>query len=138
MGYAVLRTPRLTLRPLESQAEHWAKHGFGDWAIELDGAFAGLAEIHYAWPGVTGISTDEVEAGWEIEGHLRGRDLATEAMRAAIDDAWTRTGAPYLVAYIRPENVVSQRVAEKLGFAVRGPGLTRDGSPMTVYELRAP
>ena len=138
MGRAVLRTGRLTLTPLEAQADHWERHGFGDWAIEHDGAFAGVAEIHFAWPGVTGISTDEVEAGWEVEEHLRGRGFATEAMRAAIEDAWTRTGADHIAAYIRPENAASHRVAEKLGFAVRGPGLTRDGSPMTVYELRAP
>ena len=98
--------------------------------------FAGVAEIHFAWPGVTGISTDEVEAGWEIVPELQGRGLATEAMRAAIDDAWPRTGADHLVAYIRPENAASQRVAAKLGFVPRGPGLTRSGDPMTVYELR--
>jgi RimJ/RimL family protein N-acetyltransferase len=138
VGRAVLRTERLTLTPLEAQADHWAEHAFGDWAIEHEGAFAGLAEIHYAWPGVTGISTDEVEAGWEIVPELRRRGFATEAMQAAIGDAWTRAQATHLVAYIRPENAVSQRVAAKLGFAVRGPGLTRDRSPMTVYELRAP
>jgi RimJ/RimL family protein N-acetyltransferase len=92
--------------------------------------------VHYAYPGVTGLTTDEVEVGWEIEPALRGRGLATEAMRAAIDDAWDRTGADHLVAYIRDENARSHRVAAKLGFAARGRGLTRDGSPMTVYELR--
>lgn len=138
MGRAVLRTDRLTLTPLESQSDHWARHGFGDWAIEHHGRFAGVAEIHYAWPGPTGISTDEVEAGWEIEEELRGHGIATEAMRAAIDDAWARTGADHIVAYIRSGNAVSHRVAQKLGFTVRGPGLTTDGSPMTVYELRAP
>jgi RimJ/RimL family protein N-acetyltransferase len=92
--------------------------------------------VHLAYPGVTGLAPGEVEVGWEIEPDLRGRGLATEAMRAAIDDAWTRTGADHLVAYIRDENAASHRVAEKLGFSVRGPGSTRDGSPMTVYELR--
>ena len=57
-------------------------------------------------------------------------------MQAAIADAWERTGADHLVAYIRPENAASHRVAEKLGFRPRNEGLTRDGSPMTVYELR--
>jgi RimJ/RimL family protein N-acetyltransferase len=146
-----LRSERLVLVPLQETfsacwdehecglaAAHWADHGFGPWAIELAGAFAGVAELHFAPPGVTGISTDEIEAGWEIAEPLRGRGLATEAMRTAIDDVWTRAGAAHLVAYIRPENAASQRVAEKLGFTVRGPGLTRSGDPMTVYELRAP
>jgi RimJ/RimL family protein N-acetyltransferase len=85
---------------------------------------------------VTGLSSDEVEAGWEIVEELRGRGLATEAMRAAIEDAWRRTGADHLVAYIRPENAVSLRVAEKLGFRFRNEGLTRSREPMLVFELR--
>ena len=85
---------------------------------------------------MTGISTDEVEAGWEIVEELRGRGLATEAMQAAISDAWERTGADHLVAYIRPENAASLRVAEKLGFRFRNDGLTRSKEPMLVFELR--
>jgi len=131
-------TPRLRFEPLDTPelAEHWRRHGFGDWRLTHGDEFAGLAEIHYAWPGVTGISTDEVEAGWEIVEALRGRGLATEAMRAAIADAWERTGADHLVAYIRPENAASLRVAEKLGFRFRENGLTRSGDPMLVFELR--
>ncbi len=146
-----LHTPRLTLVPLgpehadahdarecELAAAHWAEHAFGSWAILLGERFAGAAELHFAHPGVTGISTDEVEAGWEIDEELRGRGLATEAMRAAIADVWPRARPTHLVAYIRPENTVSQRVAAKLGFTARSAGLTRSGDPMTVYELRAP
>jgi RimJ/RimL family protein N-acetyltransferase len=85
---------------------------------------------------VTGISTDEVEAGWEIVEELRGRGLATEAMRAAIADAWDRTGADHLVAYIHSENTASLRVAEKLGFRFRNNGLTKSGDPVLVFDLR--
>jgi len=77
-----------------------------------------------------------VEVGWEIVEELRGRGLATEAMRAAIADAWDRSGADHLVAYIRPENEPSLRIAEKLGFRFREDGLTRSREPMLVFELR--
>lgn len=151
MSDTTLHTPRLRLVPLGpahagsydegecALAEaHWREHGFGSWAVLFDGRFAGAAELHFAHPGVTGIATDEIEAGWEIVEELRGRGLATEAMRTAIDDLWPRSGATHLVAYIRPENTASHRVAAKLGFAVRSAGLTRSGDPMSVYELRAP
>ena len=117
---------------------HWREHGFGNWAVLGDNdAFVGVAEVHFAYPGVTGISTDEVEVGWDIAESVRNRGYATEAMHAAIADAWTRAGVDHIVAYIRPDNAPSQRVALKLGFAPRAQGLTRSGEPMTVYELRA-
>ncbi|HZQ80525.1 MAG TPA: GNAT family N-acetyltransferase [Gaiellaceae bacterium] len=147
-----LRTERLTLVPLDntfagvhdaaecSAAErHWREHGFGNWAVlDETGTFVGAAEVHFAYPGVTGIAVGEVEVGWTIGEVVRNRGLATEAMRAAIADAWTRTGADHLVAYISPGNAPSHRVAQKLGFTVRAQGRTRAGDPMTVYELHAP
>jgi RimJ/RimL family protein N-acetyltransferase len=131
-------TERLRFEPLDTPeaAEHWRQHGFGEWRLFHEDEFAGLAEVHYAWPGVKGLSTDEVEVGWEIVEELRGRGLATEAMRAAIADAWTRTEADHLVAYIGPENAASLRLAEKLGFRFRNDGLTRSQEPMLVFELR--
>lgn len=145
------RTERLTLVPLEpgfvhvhdraecfAAHEHWAEHGFGTWAILIRaGTFAGVAEMHYADPEVVGISPEEVEVGWSILPKFAGRGYATEAGRAAIVDVWTRAGIDHVVAGIRPENEAAQRVAQKLGFTVRGEGLTRSGDPMTVLELRA-
>ncbi|MDX6475781.1 MAG: hypothetical protein QOH95_1292 [Gaiellaceae bacterium] len=119
----------------ESEA-HWAAHAFGPWAVLEGTRFVGFAEVHRAGEGIGGIAPDEVEVGWVIADGDRGRGFATEAMRAAIDDAWTRAGADHLVAYIRPENVISLRVAEKLGFSLRGPGLARSGDPVGVYEVR--
>ena len=149
MSDTVLVTPRLVLRPLDRSwsaehdedecrgaEEHWRVHGFGPWAILEADAFVGVAEVHFAYPGVTGITTDEIEVGWTIAEPRRGGGLATEAMEAAIADVWQRARTEHVVAYIRPENAASHRVAEKLGFAVRGGGLTRSGDPMTVYELR--
>jgi RimJ/RimL family protein N-acetyltransferase len=148
---ATLQTDRLILTPLRAAharvhpegecaaAEaHWAAHGFGTWAV-LDRAteqFVGAAEVHFAYPGVEGISTDEIEAGWSIAPDRRGEGLATEAMRAAIGDAWDRARASHLVAYIRPRNDASVRVAEKLGFVLRGPGRARSGEAVDVYEAR--
>ena len=115
---------------------HWATHAFGPWAVLEGGEFAGFAEVHFAGPGIGGIDPREVEVGWVIAEGRRRRGLATEAMRAAIADAWPRAGVDHLVAYIRPENAISLRVAERLGFSLRGPGRSRSGDPVGVYELR--
>jgi RimJ/RimL family protein N-acetyltransferase len=142
----VLHTERLTLVPLDTTfvgrdhereckaAEaHWAEHGWGHWAIFEGEDFVGGAEVHYAYPGVDGISTDEVELGWLIVEGRRNEGIATEAMCAAIADVWTRVGADHVTAYIAGENPQSARVAEKLGMRERARSAKR-----TVYELSAP
>ena len=84
-----------------------------------------------------GIAADEVEAGWWVTAERRNDGIASEAMRAALDDLWARAeGVESVTAYISGENEPSQRLAAKLGFTVRGPGRGRSGEPMTVYELR--
>jgi RimJ/RimL family protein N-acetyltransferase len=154
-----LRTTRLRLTPLAPEhAEayaawmpdedarretaaahaHWRAHGFGPWAVLERDRFVGFAEVHYAGGGIDGIAPDEVEAGWVIADDRRSQGLATEAMTAAIADAWSRARTDHLVAYIRPWNAASIRVAEKLGFRIRGEGHARSGDPATIYVLDAP
>ena len=159
-GEIVLRTARLRLVPLGALHEaeharasgdaadalrdtraadaHWREHGFGPWAIRdgADDRFLGGAELHFAGPGIEGIAPDEVEAGWWVTEGRRNQGIATEAMRTAIADFWSRTEIECIAAYISGENEPSRRVAAKLGFTVRGPGRGRSGEPMTVYELR--
>jgi RimJ/RimL family protein N-acetyltransferase len=57
-------------------------------------------------------------------------------MRVAIRDVRQRAAVDHVAAYIDGTNPQSRRVATKLGFVVRGPGVGRFGEPMTVYALR--
>jgi RimJ/RimL family protein N-acetyltransferase len=123
-------------RDLYDALAHWRAHGFGPWIVELDGEAIGLVEVNYAGAGITGIAPDEVELGWAIAEQWQGRGLATEAARAAIADVRERVAPPWLVAYIRPDNAASLRVADKLGLRREGEGLTRSGEPMLIYRLR--
>jgi RimJ/RimL family protein N-acetyltransferase len=125
------------LRDTRSADAHWHRHGFGHWAVRdrTSGEFLGVAELHFAGPGIDGIAADEVEAGWWVAESRRNEGLATEGMRAAIDDVWERAPVDHVAAYIDGTNPSSERVAAKLGFVVRGPGTGRFGEPMTAYEL---
>lgn len=118
---------------------HWRAHGFGPWLVELEGEPVGVVEVHYAGPGVTGIEPHEVEIGWVTIEAQRGKGLATEAARAALADAWQRARPNHhgwIVAYIRPENAASIRVAERIGMRHEADGLTRSGDPMLLYRAR--
>ena len=118
---------------------HWRSFGWGPWLIEADREPVGTVEVHYAGPGPTGIEPHEIEVGWAIVDSRRGEGVATEAARAAIEDAFECAKPNYhgwLVAYIRPENTASIRVAEKLGMRHEADGLTRSGDPMRIYRVR--
>lgn len=117
---------------------HWRAHGFGPWIVEEAGRTVGVLEVHYAGPGVTGIAPEEVEVGWTVAEAERRRGYAFEAARAAIDDAIERCRPSRLVAYIRPDNAISIRLAERLGFEHVADGLTRSGDPMRIYRREGP
>jgi RimJ/RimL family protein N-acetyltransferase len=123
-------------RELYDALAHWRAHGFGPWLVEEGGEPVAILEVHYAGPGVTGIRPDEVEIGWTVAIPARGRGIAIEAGRAAAADAFERTDAPWLVAYVRPSNEISIRVAERIGMRHDADGLTRSGDPALIYRLR--
>jgi RimJ/RimL family protein N-acetyltransferase len=133
-------SPADALRDTRAAEVQWQEHGFGPWAIRdgRDESFLGCAELRLAGAGIEGIAPDEVEAGWWVTSTRRAEGIATEAMRAAIDDLWHRTGVASIAAYIAGENEPSRRLAATLGFVVRGDGRGRAGEAMTVYELRRP
>lgn len=97
---------------------HFAREGFGFWALELPGVtpFAGFVGLgRPEWMPV-------VEIGWRLARPYWGHGYATEAARAAL--AWgfanlTRGGEPLdeIVAFVVPANGRSQRVMERLGMA---------------------
>ena len=126
------------LRDTRAAESHWQTHGFGPWAIRdaANDRFVGVAELHLAGEGIEGIAPTEVEAGWWVTESRRNQGIATAAMQMAIGDLLRRRGIDSIAAYIAGENEPSRRVAEKLGFVVRGEGRGRFGEPMTVYELR--
>ena len=92
----------------------YEEHGFGLWVVETHaGEFVGdcgltMQEVAGEW---------FVEAGWHVRADLRGQGCATEAA-VAVRDAAGSAGVEHLIAIIRPDNLASQRVAEKIGLAL--------------------
>ena len=79
------------------------------WAIEIDGRMAG-------WVGLN-IETDHghAELSYALNPQLRGRGLATEAVRAVVDRVFLDTPLGRVWARVDPPNTASVRVLEKLG-----------------------
>ena len=96
--------------------ERYERDGYGHWAAELleDGRLAGSCGLIVQ--EVDGVR--EMEAGWMFDRALWNRGLATEAGGACRDLAFGALGRTRLISLVRPENVPSCRVAEKLGMTV--------------------
>jgi RimJ/RimL family protein N-acetyltransferase len=119
---------------------HWRSHGFG-WraAVERErGRAVGLIALNLAGPVVPELADDDHEIGWWIDPAAWGSGYATEGGRAIVEEAFTRVGAPSVVARIRPANTRSVRVAAALGLVPEREALCRFGMAVGIHRLAAP
>jgi RimJ/RimL family protein N-acetyltransferase len=95
--------------------DHWARHGFGRWAIEVPGvtSFAGIVGLCHT--PFTAPFTPAVEIGWRLCHEHWGRGYAVEGARAACEFGFDVVGLPEIVAFTVPHNVRSRRVMERVG-----------------------
>jgi RimJ/RimL family protein N-acetyltransferase len=113
---------------IKASAEEWAQRGHGLTAVLArgDGRFLGRTGLKY-WP-----QFDETELGWVLRPEARGRGFATEAAGAVLRWGLEQFAPPYFTAMIRPDNVASIAVAERLGMhPIRRDELLCD--PVTIY-----
>ena len=94
----------------------YATDGFGIEAVidRASGALIGWAGL--AMPHFLPEVLPAVEVGWRLSSPYRGRGLATEAGRAAVDWGFTNAGLSRIVSIYEPANLASGRVMEHLGF----------------------
>ena len=108
--------PAEVWRDMAFLSGHWELKGFGHWVLEEreTGAIVGHAGLLRPpeWP--------DLEVGGTVARGHRGKGYAPQAGRAACEWAQERLGARHIVSLIHPDNVRSQRVAEKLGESVEG------------------
>ena len=93
--------------------EHFQNFGFGPWAAEVDGAFAGW--IGLMRPRFQAHFTPCVEVGYRLHTRFWGRGLATEGARAALRYGFERLRLEEIVAFTTLANTRSRRVMEKIG-----------------------
>ena len=112
---------------------HWALRGYGHWAIEekAGGRFIGYSGLWNpeGWP--------EPEVIWGLMADAHGRGFATEAARRVREFAYRNLGWRTAVSLIAPQNLPSQRVAQRLG-AKHERDLTLFTHQVGVYRHPAP
>jgi ribosomal-protein-alanine N-acetyltransferase len=121
---------------IERFLERQERYGFSLWAIEDRETGEFLGNCGPVPQVVDGI--EEIELGWSVTPRRAGQGVATEAASAWRDRCLGSLGMEHVISLIRPENVPSRRVAEKIGMTVWKE--TLHGSmnwPHLVYRIRA-
>ena len=96
--------------------ERQASDGIALWAIEDRATGEFLGNCGPVPQVVDGAG--EVELGWSVTPRRAGQGIATEAATAWRDRCLGILGMDHVISLIRPENVPSRRVAEKIGMTV--------------------
>ncbi len=96
-------------------AEHFAKHGFGTWAVEAVGVADFVGFVGLSVPAFEAHFTPCVEIGWRLAFEHWGRGYATEAARAALACGFQRLGLQEIVAFTVSANWRSIAVMQRLG-----------------------
>jgi [ribosomal protein S5]-alanine N-acetyltransferase len=90
--------------------------GFGLWAIVSKESGEFLGDCGPVRRMVDG--REEVEIGWQVKRRHWRKGIASEAGAACRDYAFGPIGLTRVISLIRPENVPSRGVAEKIGMSV--------------------
>jgi len=109
---------------------HWQLKGYGVWAVEeaATGRLAGRIGFFNpeGWPGF--------ELGWTLGREFWGRGYATEGARRALAYGFEEMRRERVISLIRPDNLASIRVAERLGERREG-SVELLGSTALVYGV---
>ena len=101
---------------IERSLERHERLGSGLWAIEDKETGEFLGNCGTIPQIVDGI--DEVEIGWSVTPRRARQGIASEAAAAWRERCLGPLGLDHVISLIRPENVPSRGVAEKIGMSV--------------------
>lgn len=102
-------------RLVDTVDEHFARHGFGPWVLEIPkvARFAGFVGLSV--PRFIAPFTPCVEIGWRLARAFWGHGYVTEAARAALAFGFDELRLEEIVSFTVPTNLRSRRVMERLG-----------------------
>ncbi len=113
-----VQAPAATWRAMMSMAGAWSLTGVAMFSVIERETGLWLGRIGpwqpLGWPGT--------EVGWSLHPDAHGQGYAIEAAIASIDYAFDVLGWSEVIHCIDPDNVPSQKLAERLGSTNRGPG----------------
>jgi RimJ/RimL family protein N-acetyltransferase len=113
-----LLTPEESLGGMTRIERHWDTHGFGPWALDVRGDFAGILGLKWVPPDMP--FAPAVELLYRLIPRFWGQGLATEGSLAALKFAFCELRLDTVVAFAVEANTGSRRVMEKVGMVNGG------------------
>jgi len=92
--------------------ENIAKNGWGLWALEVEGVFAGFVGLET--PPYETPFTPCVEVGWRLRTEFWGKGYASEAATLSLLHGFEEVGLKEIVSFTTLANERSQRVMERI------------------------
>ncbi len=87
--------------------------GWGVWAVEVDGRFAGMVGLHVPeWPLPFAPCTEIL---WRLRKEFWGKGIGYAAATQAMQYGFSKAGLAEIVAFTTPPNLRSIRLMERLG-----------------------
>lgn len=116
-GSAVFGTSRGIFTAMTRRLRTDARHGRAlPFVVVVDGRFAGQLNV----AGIVRGSMESAHIGYWVDQRVAGRGVMPTSVALAVDHCFTAVGLHRIEVNIRPENVASRRVVEKLGFRDEG------------------
>jgi RimJ/RimL family protein N-acetyltransferase len=89
------------------------QRGWGVWAVEVDGRFAGMVGLHVpTWKLPFSPCTEVL---WRLKREFWGMGIGYEAADQAMQYGFSKVGLSEIVAFTTPPNVRSIRLMQRLG-----------------------
>jgi RimJ/RimL family protein N-acetyltransferase len=95
--------------------DHFDRHGFGLWAVEVSGVAPFVGFVGLAIPSFQAHFTPCVEIGWRLAAEFWGRGYASEAAASALTFGFETLSLDEIVSFTAPGNLRSRRVMGRLG-----------------------
>lgn len=106
-------SPEESARRLARDRTHWRLHGFGRWAVEVEGRLIGFGSV------TVSTEFEGLNMSYHLHPDCWGSGYATELVREALAFSFSELRAKRVIGLVRPVNVASKRVLEKCGFSFR-------------------
>ena len=115
MRYFLARLARNEAREMFNRVRSTVdQRGWGVWAVEVNGAFAGMVGLNIPkWQLPFSPCTEVL---WRLRKEFWGQGVAHSAASQAIDYGFSKAGLEEIVAFTTPPNLRSIRLMERLGF----------------------